>query len=142
LTSVRQVGSSSSKPLGFVVPREGKEHRRFARLTKICLALPGSTATGEQHTAFLVRGRTFAYHLVDHRGDGRFALCCKAAKGENARLASADQTRFFMPPYIGPRGWFGLDLDSADVDWKEIKRLVHASYRLVAPKSLAVRADA
>ena len=119
--------------------RVSKEHRRLARLKKICLALPESTADGEQHTAFLVRGRTFAYHLVDHHGDGRFALCCKAAKDANARLTTAEPARFFIPAYIGPKGWFGLDLDAAHVDWKEIKRFVSASYRLVAPKSLAAR---
>lgn len=128
-----------STTLALGMARIGKEHRRFARLTKLCLALPESTADGEQHTAFLVRGRTFAYHLVDHHGDGRFALCCKAAAGESKRLAGADPARFFVPPYIGPKGWFGLDLDAAVIDWKEIERLVHASYRLVAPKTLAAR---
>jgi hypothetical protein len=62
--------------------------------------------------------------------------------GENARLAAADPVRFFIPPYIGAKGWFGLDMDAAEVDWKEIERLVRASYRLVAPKSLATRVDA
>jgi hypothetical protein len=109
----------------------------LARIAKICLALPESTASGEQHIAFLVKGKSFAYHLVDHDGDGRIALCCKAVAGENARLMVADPARFFMPPYIGPKGWLGLDLDAADIDWKETERLVHASYRLVAPKRLA-----
>jgi hypothetical protein len=111
--------------------------RRFARLTKICLALPETAASGDRHTAFLVRGKTFAYHLVDHHGDGRFALCFKATAGENVRLASADPVRFFIPPYIGPRGWLGLDLDAAGVDWNEIEAFVRESFRLVAPKRLA-----
>jgi hypothetical protein len=42
----------------------GMESRRLARLTKICLALPESTSEGEQHTAFLVKGKTYANHLV------------------------------------------------------------------------------
>jgi hypothetical protein len=134
-----EVGATRSTTLALAMARVGKEQRRFARLTKLCLALPESTASGEQHTAFVVRGRTFAYHLVDHHGDGRFALCCKLAAGENKRLAVAEPSRFFVPPYIGPKGWVGLDLDTADIDWKEIKRIVHASYRLVAPKNLAAR---
>lgn len=117
------------------------ESRRLERLTRLCLALPESTASGEQHISFLVRGKTFAYHLVDHHGDGRFALCCKAAAGENARLAAADPARFFMPPYIGPKGWLGLDLDGGDLDWIEIEKFVRDSYRLVAPKRLAAQVD-
>jgi hypothetical protein len=136
-----QVGPNRSKTFGLVMASEDKEQRRFARLATICLGLPEATANGEQHTAFLVRGRTFAYHLVDHHGDGRFALCCKAPAGENARLAAAEPARFFVPPYIGPKGWLGLDLDFAGADWNEIEHLVRASYRLVAPKSLAARVD-
>ena len=52
-------------------------------------------------------------------------------------IAAAEPERFFIPPYIGPKGWVGLDLDGGDIDWKEIEKLVHDSYRLVAPKRLA-----
>ena len=108
------------------------------RLAAICLALPEATrssATG-QHTAFAVRARTFAYHLVNHHGDGRVALCCKVQRGENAAMVDVDPARFFIPPYIGPRGWVGLDLDAAPIDWREIEELVVNSYLLVAPKRL------
>ncbi|MGH9184853.1 MAG: MmcQ/YjbR family DNA-binding protein [Acidimicrobiales bacterium] len=118
--------------------------RRFERLSAMCLTLPEASQSGDQHTAFRVRGRTFAYYLVDHHGDGRIALCCKADPGENQALIESDPERFFMPPYIGPRGWVGLDLDARPVDRTEIRELVFDSYRLVAPKSLAklVTADA
>lgn len=109
---------------------------RFDRINKLCLGLPEATAKGDQHTQFEVRRRTFAYHLVDHHGDGRIALCCKVAPGENEALVGDDPRRFFIPPYIGPRGWVGLDLDAAKIDWAEVDDLVTGSYRLVAPKSL------
>ena len=110
---------------------------RFQRLAVICLALPEVVSDGDRHTRFSVRGRTFAYHLVDHHGDGRVALCCKVPADENALLVKADPQRFFLPPYIGPKGWVGLDLDAGEVDWEEIRSLVTESYRLVAPRSLA-----
>ena len=39
-----------------------------------------------------------------------------------------------MPAYIGPRGWIGLRLDRATVDWREVKELVLGSYAETAPK--------
>ncbi len=114
---------------------------RLARLATLCLALPQATSSGGQHTKFSVQGRTFAYHLVDHHGDGRVALCCKGPADENILLAKADPRRFFIPPYLGPKGWFALDLEVSDIDWDEIRELVVQSYRLVAPKRLAALVD-
>ncbi|MBW8877182.1 MAG: MmcQ/YjbR family DNA-binding protein [Acidobacteria bacterium] len=114
---------------------------RLARLTAICLALPEVTRQDHgQHASFLVRKKTFAYYLDNHHGDGIVAVCCKAALGENADLAAADPARFYLPAYIGPRGWVGLRLDVGEVDWDEVAGLVVDSYRLVAPKRLAAGA--
>lgn len=109
----------------------------LARLTEICLALP-ETARGDSgsHAAFLVRKSTFAYFLNDHHGDGIVSVACKALPGENAVLAHAQPDRFYLPAYIGPRGWIALRLDTGEVDWDEVAELVGVSYRLIAPKSL------
>ncbi|MGI8439223.1 MAG: MmcQ/YjbR family DNA-binding protein [Thermoleophilaceae bacterium] len=64
------------------------------------------------------------------------ALVCKAPPGENAVLVESDPARFFMPSYVGPRGWIGLRLDTEAVDWDEVAELVLDGYRLVAPKWL------
>jgi hypothetical protein len=109
-----------------------------ARLAEICLALPEVAERVEgRHASFLVRRKKFAYYLDDHHGDGRLAACCRAVPGENTVLAAADPVRFFIPPYIGPRGWVGLYLDVDPVDWDEVVELVVDSYLLVAPKRLA-----
>ena len=55
---------------------------------------------------------------------------------ESDRRALEQDTRFYYPAYMGPSGWMGLDLKAAKVDWDEVKELVDASYRLVAPKKL------
>jgi predicted DNA-binding protein (MmcQ/YjbR family) len=114
------------------------EDRRLVRVTKICLALP-ETARRRMgdHASFLVRKRVFAYYLDNHHGDGIVALCCKAAPGENADLAAHDPARFYLPAYIGPRGWVALRLDTGRVDWEEVADLAADSYRLVAPRRLA-----
>jgi phosphoribosylglycinamide formyltransferase-1 len=110
---------------------------RLARLTKICLALPEAARRDcGSHSAFLVRKRIFAYFLNDHHSDGIVSVACKALPGDNVALAAAQPARFYLPPYIGPRGWIALRLDRGKVDWDEVAELVNGSFRLIAPPRL------
>jgi hypothetical protein len=114
------------------------EDRRLTRVTKICLALPETTKECHgQHAGFRVRNKTFAYFLNDHHGDGIVAVTCKVIRGDNAALVAANPARFYMPAYIGSKGWVALRLDVGEIDWEEAAELVVGSYRLVAPKTLA-----
>jgi hypothetical protein len=114
-----------------------------ARVTEICLALPEATQQDSgRHAAFLVRNKKFAYYLDDHHGDGRLAVTTRAAPGENTALVASHPDRFFIPSYIGPRGWVGLYLDVGRVDWDEVDDLVVDSYLSVAPKRLAALVEA
>ncbi len=44
---------------------------------------------------------------------------------------------FFVPMYLGGKGWVGIWLDN-NPDWKEIAILIRDSYKLIAPKKLAM----
>jgi len=112
-----------------------------ARLVAICGAFPEVTSSGDQHVTFRVRNKTFAYYLEDHHGDGRTALCCKAAAGEQQALVASDPMRFYRPAYLGPRGWVAVRLDLDDVDWDEVAELALEAYRLTAPKRLQALLD-
>lgn len=105
------------------------------RLRAICLALPEAEEreTWEAPT-FRVRDRIFA---MQQQGDGRPSVWCKAPPGSQMVLVGADPERFFAPPYVGPKGWVGMRLDRRP-DWDEVAKLVRRSYRLVAPKKLAM----
>jgi phosphoribosylglycinamide formyltransferase-1 len=94
------------------------------------------------HASFSVRGKKFAYFLDDHHGDGIVAVTCKAAPGVNRALIDADPERFYMPSYVGPRGWIALRLDLAKIDWDEVGELVTDAYCLTAPKRLAAMVEA
>jgi hypothetical protein len=49
--------------------------------------------------------------------------------------------RFYIPAYVGSRGWVGLCLDRDDLDWAEVRELLTEAYRLRAPRRLAARLD-
>ena len=122
--------------------RTAAEDRRLVILTKICLALPEATRDyNGQHVGFLVRKRTFTWFLNDHHGDGIVAIACKVIPGDNVALAAANPARFYLPSYIGPKGWVALRLDAGEIDWEEVEELVTGSYRLVAPKRLSALLD-
>ena len=57
-------------------------------------------------------------------------------------LAAAQPERFYIPAYLGSKGWVGLRLDIGEIDWEEVTELVHGSYRLVAPKAISRAAPA
>ena len=116
----------------------GMSEAPIEQLRAICLALPEATekeAWGDP--TFRVRGKIFA---MEKRGDGRISLWCKAPPGSQEILVGADPDRFFVPPYVGHKGWIGMRLDDAP-DWEEVAEVVKRSYRLIAPKRLAATVD-
>ncbi len=68
------------------------------------------------------------------------ALWCKAPDGVQAEVVDREPERFFIPPYVGHRGWIGLRLD-IDLDWDEVDFILRDAYRLVAPKKLVKELD-
>jgi hypothetical protein len=107
------------------------------RLRAICLGLP-EVVERPSHGAptFFVRGkRPFLTVLSDHHGDGRFAIWCAAADGVQRMLVDADPERFFVPAYVGHRGWLGVRLDRA-LDWDELAGIVEEAFAEIAPAGL------
>jgi hypothetical protein len=123
-----------------VGPKE--RERILERLRKVCLALP-EVVERPSHGAptFFVRGkRPFVMVLTDHHGDGRFAIWCAAGEGVQAMLVDADPERFFVPPYVGHRGWLGVRLDRG-VDGNELAGIVEDAYAEIAPAKLVEAAS-
>jgi predicted DNA-binding protein (MmcQ/YjbR family) len=120
------------------MPPSQSEDRRLTRLSKICLALPeASKEVHGSHASFLVRKKTFVYYMDNHHGDGIVSVSCKVFPGDNTALVTSQPKRFYLPAYIGHRGWVALRLDIGDIDWDEVAELVSGSYLLTAPKKLA-----
>lgn len=109
----------------------------FAAVREISLSLPETTERPSHgEPTFFVRGkRSFATVWDSHHGDGRFALICAAPSGMQATLVEADPERFFVPAYVGHRGWIGVRLDRG-FDRHEIAGILEDAYAEVAPTKL------
>jgi hypothetical protein len=121
--------------------RAADRERILERIRELCLGLP-ETSERLSHGAptFFVRGkRAFVMVLTDHHGDGRFAIWCAAPEGMQALLVEADPERFFVPPYVGHRGWLGFRLDRA-LEADELAGIVEDAYAEVAPAALVAEA--
>lgn len=107
------------------------------RIREICLGLP-ETSERLSHgapTFFVREKRAFLMVLTNHHGDGRFVIWCAAEHGTQGMLVEADPERFFVPPYVGHRGWLGFRLDRG-VDWDELAGIAEDAYAAVAPAKL------
>ncbi|MET0404278.1 MAG: MmcQ/YjbR family DNA-binding protein [Cystobacter sp.] len=109
----------------------------------LCLALPEtSERLSHGSPAFFIRDKkTFVSFLDNHHGDGRLALWCAAPPGMQDDLVRSQPERFFIPPYVGVRGWVGVRLDRGE-PWETVASLVREAWRTVAPKTLLARLDA
>lgn len=104
---------------------------------EVCLSFPQAEEF-MSHGApnFRVRkGRTFATYAVNIHGDGRVALWINAPDGAQAQHVAREPKHFFVPPYVGTRGWLGVNLDQG-MDWKRIARFVREAYVNTAPAKL------
>ena len=108
------------------------------RVRAACLAMPEVTERPSHGSpAWFVRGkRCFVMYLDDHHGDGRLALWCAAPDGMQQALVSGDPESYFVPPYVGHRGWIGVRLDRS-LPWDEIAGAIEDAWLEVAPKRLA-----
>lgn len=110
---------------------------RVRRLAAICARLP--EIEQRVHADFIdyrVRSKVFAYFLSGHDPDGIVSICVKSELGENVDRARSQPDRFYLPRYIGKKGWFGIRVDRKAIDWQDIEAAVRLSYRLAAPRSL------
>lgn len=110
------------------------------RLRPVVEALPGALEklshgsptffTGEGRKA-----RTFA-SLHDEREwfEGRLCLWLAAPEGLQEALVSGDPERWFVPPYVGHRGWVGLRLDLPDTDWDEAAGALEDAHAFIAER--------
>jgi len=105
----------------------------------VCLSLPeAEEKPSHGFPDFRVRGKSFASFVVNHHGDGRVALWLNVSPGAQQAYCEAEPKHFFVPPYVGPRGWLGVHLDKG-LSWKRIATLVREAYEKVAPAALVRR---
>lgn len=113
----------------------------LAKVRAICLAFPGAVekpSHGEPTWFTKERGRVFAMFDDHHHGAPHISLWIPATHDGQEMLVAADPARYFVPPYVGVKGWIGVVLDTSP-DWPAVAQLVADGHALVAKPPRARR---
>lgn len=104
---------------------------------EICLSFPQTEEVMSHGSADfrITGGKTFATYVINHHGDGHLALWLRSPPGAQSLNVDGEPDYFYVPPYVGPKGWLGVDLDKG-LSWYRVADLVREAYVEVAPKSL------
>ncbi len=91
---------------------------------------------------FRVKNKLFAMYASPetHHGAGRHGVWLNCAPENQRALIASEPTRYFMPPYVGPKGWIGVWIDKRP-RWREVEQLIADAYRRVAPRRLLATPD-
>ena len=105
------------------------------RVRRICLALPeAEEKLSHGEPTFFVRKKVFAMFANNHHNDGHIAVWLPAPPGIQETLIETSPEKFFRPPYVGVRGWIGVELGQVSDD--ELTSLIRQGWRMIAPKKL------
>jgi len=114
---------------------------QIERVRRICLALPEtSERLSHDEPTFFVHKKVFVMFANNHHNDGHIAIWLPVPPGFQADLLEESPQVFFMPPYVGQRGWIGIDLDQ--VSDADLKMHIHIAWELIAPKRVRAQLGA
>ena len=119
----------------------------LARVRALALALPDADEKVSHGRPAFFTTKVFAYFGGSVKVDGEWVQherCVVVLVDDDEREALLADERTYVPAYLGPSGWVGVDLPDASSDegWDEVAELLDASYRLTAGARRVARLDA
>jgi hypothetical protein len=109
--------------------------KQLERVRRICSTLPEMTERlSHGEPTFFIKNKVFVMFANNHHNDGHIAVWLPVPSGfQSALIETAPQT-FFKPPYVGVRGWVGIELDQISDD--DLTFHIQVAWELIAPKRL------
>jgi hypothetical protein len=102
---------------------------------RICLALPETTEKlSHGEPTFFAGKKVFAMFAGNHHHDGHVAVWMPVPPGMQELLIATEPDTYFKPPYVGVKGWVGVELDSIDDD--DLATHLHEAWTLSATEKL------
>jgi hypothetical protein len=111
--------------------------KQIERVRRVCISLPETTEKlSHGEPTFFVLKKVYAMLSNNHHNDGHVAVTIPAAIGIQEALIAANPAKFYRPPYVGVRGWVGIELKQ--VSDEELTLHLREAWRLIAPEKLQV----
>ncbi len=109
--------------------------QQLARVRQNCLTLPEtSERLSHGEPTFFVHKKVFVMFANNHHGDGRIAVWLPVPPGMQPALIETMPEVYFRPPYVGHRGWIGIELGRISDD--DLRFHIQTAWELIAPKRL------
>jgi hypothetical protein len=95
----------------------------LSRVRRMCLAMPEATEKlSHGEPTFFARKGVFAMFSNNHHKDGHIAVMIPAPPGRQETLISTSPATYYRPPYVGVKGWVGIDLDALQMSDAKVNR--------------------
>ncbi len=112
---------------------DGVSSQPIARVRRLCLGLPDtSERLSHGEPTFFVHNKVFVMFANNHHNDGHVAVWLPAPPGAQTAIIDSAPEVYFRPPYVGVRGWIGIDL--ARVSDESLSFHINLAWELTAPK--------
>ena len=111
---------------------------QLERVRPLCLALPEtSERLSHGEPTFFVHKKVFVMFADNHHDDGRVAVWLPVPAGLQTELIASEPQTYFRPPYVGVRGWVGIEL--AHISDEDLRFHIEVAWELIAPKRLLAK---
>jgi len=129
---------AGAKPVAKTKPTiDGEEH--LQRVRRICATLPEtSEKISHGEPTFFTKKKVYAMFANNHHNDGHIAVWIAAPPGLQAMLVKTEPEKFFRPPYVGVKGWIGIELGA--ISDEELSLHLVEAWRLIAEEQKPRRA--
>ena len=108
---------------------------QLERVRRICLALPETTEKlSHGEPTFFVHKKVFVMFANNHHNDGHIAIWLPVPDGLQTSLIESSPEIYFKPPYVGVRGWVGIELSR--IHDRDLQFHIQTAWDLTAPKRL------
>ena len=113
---------------------------QVARVRRLSLALPEtSERLSHGEPTFFVHKKVFVMFADNHHDDGRIAVWLPVPAGLQTELIASEPQTYFRPPYVGVRGWVGIEL--AHISDEDLRFHIEVAWELIAPKRLLAKRE-
>ena len=118
-----------------VTSTDQSSQQQIERVRRLCLALlETSERLSHGEPTFFVGQRVFVMFADNHHGDSRVAVWLPAPPGVQSALMEQAPAVYFRPPYVGHKGWVGIEL--ATIDDEALEFHIQTAWELIAPRRL------
>ena len=113
---------------------------QLERVRHVCLALlETSERLSHGEPTFFVHKKVFVMFADNHHDDGHVAVWLPVPPGLQTELIASEPQTYFRPPYVGVRGWVGIELTR--ISDEDLRFHIEVAWELIAPKRLLAKRE-